>query len=192
ACTYKGVTFRFDSDVTRAPSLLAPFDRIVIATGADYRFGLGPLATRLLDWGAGRWPGVDRLLSLAAVRDWFYYQGREATGARFMRLVKPGQIAVVIGDAARPGKSKAAIASAFGAALVGGSAIIGARSRAPNGDAMAQRLREPGAHYPRKWTHQRTGRTELGFRRRYRAGGARQACSWLRSSSRSRLRLRSR
>src|SRR5216684_6001128 len=118
ACTDKGVIFRFDTDVTRTPALLAPFDRIVIATGADYRFALGPIATRLLDWGAGRWPGVDRLLSLAAVRDWFYYKGREATGARFMRLVKPGQVAVVIGDAARPGKSKAAIASAFEAALL--------------------------------------------------------------------------
>ncbi len=119
ACAQKGVTFRFDTDVTRAPALLAPFDRIVIATGADYRFGLGPIATRLLDWGAGRWPGIDRLLSLAAVRDWFYYKGRQATAARFMRLVKPGQIAVAIGDAARPGKSKAAIASAFEAALLG-------------------------------------------------------------------------
>jgi hypothetical protein len=33
--------------------------------------------------------------------------------------VKPGQIAVVIGDAAHAGKSKPAIASAFEAALLG-------------------------------------------------------------------------
>ncbi len=52
----KGVTFCYGIDVARTPELLAPFDRIVIATGAQYRFGLGRLPTTLLDWGAGRWP----------------------------------------------------------------------------------------------------------------------------------------
>ncbi len=44
ACIGKGVAFRFKTDVTAHPNLLAPFDRLVIATGAHYRFGLGPLA----------------------------------------------------------------------------------------------------------------------------------------------------
>ena len=53
------------------------------------------------------------------VRDWFYYRARTATAERFTRLVKPGQIAVAIGDAVSPGKSKQAIAAAFEAALLG-------------------------------------------------------------------------
>ncbi len=61
----KGVTFRYGVDVTRWPELLQPFDRIVIATGAAYRFGLGPVATALLDRGAGRWPLVRQVLSVA-------------------------------------------------------------------------------------------------------------------------------
>ena len=119
ACAGKGVEFRFATNVTGQPGLLAPFDRIVIATGAQYRFGLGPIATTMLDWGAGRWPGVSRLLSMPAVRDWFYYQARTGTAERFVRLAKPGQIVVAIGDAVEAGKSKQAIASAFEAALLG-------------------------------------------------------------------------
>src|SRR5262249_9421945 len=99
ACTDKGVTFRFETDVASAPSLLAPFDRIVVATGARYRLGLGPIVTRLLDWGIGRWPGVAWVFSLPEVRDWFYHRARVATAERFTRLAKPGQIAIAIGDA---------------------------------------------------------------------------------------------
>jgi len=53
------------------------------------------------------------------VRDWFYYRARRATSARFARLARPEQIVIAIGDAVRAGKSKAAIASAFEAALLG-------------------------------------------------------------------------
>jgi 2,4-dienoyl-CoA reductase-like NADH-dependent reductase (Old Yellow Enzyme family) len=118
-CTRKRVEFWFDTDVTAQPRLLASYDRIVIATGAQYRYGLGPIATTLLDWGVGRWPGVSQLLSLPALRDWFYYKARQGTADRFVRLAKPGQAVVVIGDAAQAGKSKQAIASAFEAALLG-------------------------------------------------------------------------
>ena len=46
--------------------------------------------------------------------------GRGArTAERFKGLAQPGQIVTVIGDAAKPGKSKEAIASAFEAALLG-------------------------------------------------------------------------
>ena len=119
ACTQKGVKFRLETDVAREPGLLSPFDRIVVATGAQYRYGLGLIATQLLDWGAGRWPGAFRLLSIPAFRDWFYYKARQGTGERFTRLAKPGQIAIAIGDAVEAGKSKQAIASAFEAALLG-------------------------------------------------------------------------
>ena len=119
ACTRKGVAFRFETDVTRQPELLAPFDRIVIATGARYRFGLGPVATthaRL-----GRRPLAGLCAALFACR-------RCATGSitapgaeradRFKALAKPGQTVVAIGDAVAAGKSKPAIASAFEAALL--------------------------------------------------------------------------
>jgi 2,4-dienoyl-CoA reductase-like NADH-dependent reductase (Old Yellow Enzyme family) len=118
ACAGNGVAFRYETDVSENPGLLAPFDRIVVATGAAYRFGMGPVTTGLLDLGAGRWPGLSQLMSVSALRDWFYYRARRATAERFLRLAKPGQAVIAIGDAVRPGKSKAAIASAFEAALL--------------------------------------------------------------------------
>jgi 2,4-dienoyl-CoA reductase-like NADH-dependent reductase (Old Yellow Enzyme family) len=120
ACMHKGVTFRYGVDVARAPSELAGFDRIVIATGARYRFGLGPLPALLLDRGAGQWPGLRQLFSWQPFRDWFYHRGRRSTGDALRKLAKPGQKITVIGDAARAGKSQPAIASAFEAALLGG------------------------------------------------------------------------
>jgi len=119
ACVRKGVRFRFETDVARQPALLAPFERIVIASGARYRFGLGAIVTALLDAGVGRWPGLSSLLSEPAFRDWFYYRGRQGTASRFRRLAKPGQSVIAIGDAVAAGKSKEAIASAFEAALLG-------------------------------------------------------------------------
>jgi 2,4-dienoyl-CoA reductase-like NADH-dependent reductase (Old Yellow Enzyme family) len=118
-CTHKGVVFRYATDVARTPDVLAPFDRIVIASGARYRFGLGGVATALLDAGATHWPGLRRVFSNPAFRDWFYYRGRRATGDDLRKLARPGQKVVVIGDAAKAGKSRDAIAGAFEAALLG-------------------------------------------------------------------------
>jgi 2,4-dienoyl-CoA reductase-like NADH-dependent reductase (Old Yellow Enzyme family) len=118
ACKRKGVTFRFRCNVASKPDVLTPFDRIVIATGARYRFGLGPIAAKVLDLGIGRWPLVSRLLSAQRFREWFYYKGRRRTADRFQQLAKPEQIVIAIGDAVGAGKSKEAIASAFEAALV--------------------------------------------------------------------------
>jgi dimethylglycine catabolism A len=118
ACSHKGVKFRFATDVAVAPDVFAPFDRVVIATGARYRYGLGPIATTMLDWGAGRWPGFSRIFSAPGLRDWFYYKAREGTADYFRQFSKPGQIVVAIGDAVQAGKSKPAIASAFEAALL--------------------------------------------------------------------------
>ena len=116
ACGETGVTIRYGVDVLRAPDLLAGFDRIVVAAGARYRWGMGPAARALLDAGAGRWPGLRQVFASPRFRDWFYFRAREATGGRFARLARPGQELVVIGDARRAGKSKDAIASAFDAA----------------------------------------------------------------------------
>jgi dimethylglycine catabolism A len=119
ACVHKGVVLRFATDATALPGLLAPFDRIVIASGATYRFGLGALVPWLLDRGIGRWPGVTNLFSSAKLREWFYYRARRGSGDALKSLAHPGQIVTVIGDAVRAGKSKQAIASAFEAALLG-------------------------------------------------------------------------
>jgi 2,4-dienoyl-CoA reductase-like NADH-dependent reductase (Old Yellow Enzyme family) len=119
ACERSGVTFRYGIDVAAQPAVLAPFDRVVVATGAAYRYGLAPLATTLLDLGAGHWPGLSRLFARPALRDWFYHRARRATAARFTALARPGQTVLAIGDALAAGKSKPAIASAFEAALLG-------------------------------------------------------------------------
>ncbi len=119
ACIAKGVAFRFATKVTGSEDLLAGFDRIVVATGARYRFGLGPLATAMLDTGLARRSGFARLFASGRFRNWFYYKGRQETGSRFRQLGKGEPTVMIIGDALRSGKSKEAIASAFDAALLG-------------------------------------------------------------------------
>lgn len=119
ACRVRGVELRLGTDPTALPGLLAPFDRIVIATGARYRFGLGPIVTALLDRGAGSWPLLSALMRWERTRDWFYYRARRGTGDDLRHLVHPGQKLVLIGDAITAGKSKQAIATAFEAALLG-------------------------------------------------------------------------
>jgi hypothetical protein len=116
-CRERGVDFRFDIDVTRRAELLAPFDRLVFATGTRHRFGLGPLVRLLLTSGAARASPLRRLLSSPAVRDWFYHRARSASGGALRHLAHPGQKVVVIGDALAADKSPAAIQSAFDAAL---------------------------------------------------------------------------
>jgi 2,4-dienoyl-CoA reductase-like NADH-dependent reductase (Old Yellow Enzyme family) len=118
ACEFNGVVFRYSTDVTALSESLAPFDRIVIASGAEYRFGLGAIAEWMLDNNVARAPGLAQLFSLPKLRDWFYYRARRATADRVRHLARPGQTVTVIGDAARAGKSKQAIASAFEAALL--------------------------------------------------------------------------
>ena len=120
ACRAKGVQFHFATDAAAAGVLLAGFDCIVIATGAGYRFGLRTMTNWLLDSGLARAPGIARLLKSRSVRNWFYYRARRGSAPRFRHLALPGQRVIVIGDAARAGKSKEAIASAFAAALLGG------------------------------------------------------------------------
>jgi hypothetical protein len=114
ACLHRGAAILYGIDVVAAPEPLAAYDRIVIATGARYRFGLGRLPALLLDRGAGRWPMVRRIFALPAFRRWLYDSARRGTGRG---IARPGQQVMVIGDAARAGKSRPAIASAFEAAL---------------------------------------------------------------------------
>ncbi|HEU5272906.1 MAG TPA: NAD(P)-binding protein, partial [Xanthobacteraceae bacterium] len=118
ACAQKGVTFRFNTDLKSVVGELQTFDRVVLATGARYRFGTGGIVEPLLALGAARWPGIAALFSNPAVRDWFYYKARRPGGTAFAELLRGPKI-VVIGDAARAGKSRDAISSAFEAALMG-------------------------------------------------------------------------
>jgi dimethylglycine catabolism A len=118
ACVAKQVRFVFNTDVGSRPLLLDSFDRIVIATGARYRFCLGPVAKAVLNLGAARWPGIRTLFEQSKFRDWFYYRAREGTAPAFKNLAKPTQKVIAIGDAVEAGKSKAAISSAFEAALL--------------------------------------------------------------------------
>jgi dimethylglycine catabolism A len=118
ACKLKNVAFRLATDVRARPDLLAPFDRIVIASGAGYRFGLGAPVVWALNTGLARSGAAARLFTSSNLRDWFYYRARRGSGEKFLKLARPGQIVTVIGDASRAGKSKQAIASAFEAALL--------------------------------------------------------------------------
>jgi dimethylglycine catabolism A len=118
ACTHQGAIFLYSVDVIASPASLATYDRIVIATGATYRFGLGRLPNLLLDLGAGGWPVLRRIFATGAFLNWFYDHARQGAGEAYRGIARPGQKIVVIGDAVKPGKSKPAIASAFEAALL--------------------------------------------------------------------------
>jgi dimethylglycine catabolism A len=117
-CRDQGVELRYGVDVSSLPESLEEFDRVVIATGARYRFGLGPVVRWLLKRGAVRHRMIRRLLSSGTLREWLYQRAREATGENLAGLARPGQKVVVIGDALRAGKSAPAIRSAFEAALL--------------------------------------------------------------------------
>jgi len=119
-CREKDVAFRFEADPVADPALLDGFDHVVIAAGARYRFGLGPLVRTLLAEGRTLPGPLARLFTVPKLRDWFYYRARRATGEVLRRrLEAPGRRITVIGDAAAPGKAKTAIAAAIAAALKG-------------------------------------------------------------------------
>jgi len=116
ACKQKGVEFRFNTSVSESDGALDGFDRIVVAVGARYRWRLGFALPALLRAGVAHWPGVRQLMSRPGIRNWFYYRARRAARPEWSELAGTGQRLVVIGDAARAGKSKEAIESAFRAA----------------------------------------------------------------------------
>jgi 2,4-dienoyl-CoA reductase-like NADH-dependent reductase (Old Yellow Enzyme family) len=114
-CREAGAAFVFGCDITRDPGRLDGFDLIVLATGANYRTGLG-LIPALLRAGLARLPWLRTLASNPAIRDWFYHRAR-VSSAQQLRQRLGNKTILVIGDAATPGKSDAAIRSAFDAAL---------------------------------------------------------------------------
>jgi dimethylglycine catabolism A len=118
ACMHRGVIFLFGVDVIRQPEPLANYDRIVIATGARYPFGLTRLISLLLRRGLAGWPVLRRLFAGAAFRNWLYHRARRGSGNANRSVVRATRKTVVIGDALKPGKSRPAIVSAFEAALL--------------------------------------------------------------------------
>jgi hypothetical protein len=114
-CREAGAEFVFGCDITRDLRRLDGFDLIVLASGADYRAGLG-LIPALLRAGLARLPGLRAMASSPTVRAWFYHRAR-VSSARQLRRRLGSRTVLVIGDAATPGKSDAAIRSAFDAAL---------------------------------------------------------------------------
>jgi 2,4-dienoyl-CoA reductase-like NADH-dependent reductase (Old Yellow Enzyme family) len=114
ACREKGVLFRYGMTIEALASIAPEFDRIVLATGASYRFGLGPLVVWLLESGWGKSPLARRVFRSTRLRDWFYYRARRSTrpGMEDMN----GKDVLIIGDALAPGKTREAIASAYRAA----------------------------------------------------------------------------
>ncbi|GAA3225379.1 hypothetical protein GCM10017691_14190 [Pseudonocardia petroleophila] len=116
-CARKGVTFHYRTEATAA--LLRDADLVVVATGARYRFGLGAVVPRLLHTRAARSRAAHRLFASDRMRDWLYHRVRRGTGAALaarLPLAARTEV-VVIGDAARAGKAREAITSAYDAAL---------------------------------------------------------------------------
>lgn len=114
-CREAGAAFVFGCDIARDIGRLEGFDLIVLATGANYRAGLG-LIPALLRAGLARLPGLRSVASNPAIRDWFYHRARVSSARRLQNRFATKTV-LVIGDAATPGKSDAAIRSAFDAAL---------------------------------------------------------------------------
>ncbi len=117
ACTERGATIRTGVDVTADLRVLDAFDHVVIATGAGYPAGTAGLVGAALRNGLVRRAPWARFASDERVRNWFYYRGRRATGSAVAARLRGRYTVETIGDAVRAGKSDAAIASAFAAAL---------------------------------------------------------------------------
>ena len=115
ACRGKGVEFRFDAPVHEIADLARDFDRVVVATGAEYRLGIGPLVRSLLVAGWGKSALARRLFRSTRVRNWLYHRARASAVPGLGQT--NGAKVVVIGDAKSPGKTREAIASAYDAAL---------------------------------------------------------------------------
>ena len=113
ACREKGVLFRYDTLVRDISDIAHEFDQIVVATGARYRFGIGPLVVSLLESGWGKSGPARRLFRSTRLRNWFYYRARGSTLPGLAKL--DGKNVLIIGDAKSPGKTRDAIASAWAA-----------------------------------------------------------------------------
>lgn len=127
ACREQGANIVTGADAIADQRLLEGFDHVVVATGASYRGGGGGLIERLLSAGYAKRTPWSRVARNEAVRYWFYYKARRATGLAYAERLSGKAFSVdVIGDAMRPGKSEQAVSSAF-------AAVFGPPIRSPSG-----------------------------------------------------------
>jgi dimethylglycine catabolism A len=116
-CRATGADFRYGVDAERDPAALDGFDRIVVATGADYpAVSAAAISNLLQSRAARRWP-VSALLSQDPARRWLYPGRRSPTGRRIVSLIPPGVQVEIVGDALVPAGVRAATESAVRAAL---------------------------------------------------------------------------
>jgi 2,4-dienoyl-CoA reductase-like NADH-dependent reductase (Old Yellow Enzyme family) len=114
ACREKGVVFRYGTTVRDVSDIAQEFDQMVVATGARYRFGIGPLVLSLLESGWGKSAPARWLFRSTRMRNWFYYGARSSALPGLEKL--DGKNVLIIGDATSPGKTRDAIESAYKAA----------------------------------------------------------------------------
>ncbi|MCZ9884705.1 oxidoreductase [Arthrobacter sp. B2a2-09] len=120
-CRRAGVRFHLGKAAQARLELLQEADLVVIAAGARYRAGLGPLVEKILNTAFMKSGAVKKVFSNQKVRDFFYYRLRVGRGNSLVRALGleglPSDRLVIIGDAAKAGKAREAITSAFDAAL---------------------------------------------------------------------------
>jgi 2,4-dienoyl-CoA reductase-like NADH-dependent reductase (Old Yellow Enzyme family) len=113
-CRDSGVVFELNSRIGDLSDLATSFDRVIVATGAKYRWGLG-IIPHLLRAGLTKLPMIHNLATQPAIRNWLYYRARRPT--RSLVANKNKLRVTAIGDAVQAGKSAAAIRDAFAIAF---------------------------------------------------------------------------
>ncbi len=114
---FHGAQFKMSVDIQSQPDILQPFDRIVFATGAKYRYGLGVWVYLCLKTPLRHLAILDRIFQKTSFKNWFYTKARISLTTDWQQLVGDQQKYHIIGDANTPGKSDAAIHDAYVLAL---------------------------------------------------------------------------
>jgi 2,4-dienoyl-CoA reductase-like NADH-dependent reductase (Old Yellow Enzyme family) len=116
-CVERGVRFEMKSDPLENVSLLEGYDHVVVASGAHYRWGLGPIITKMLELGMLRRGFLKQMAERKSVREYFYTHLRAGWKGDIGNTHNKDCSIDVIGDAAIPGRSENAIRSAYEAAF---------------------------------------------------------------------------
>ena len=116
-CKMQGVDFQMGIHLQENDPRLSGFDRIVIATGASYRFGFSWLIQLLLHPQMTQSRILQNIFTSEPLKNWFYYKARSSKLPNWIINKKIAPKVQVIGDAKTPGKSDVAIQSAFSLAL---------------------------------------------------------------------------
>lgn len=115
-CLERGVIFEMQKDVLETPSLLIGFDHVVVASGARYRWGTGPMINAALQSGLVKRGFLKRIAENKTVRSYFYTRLRAGRSSDIRSILNGSLSIEIIGDALKPGRSEEAIRSAYEAA----------------------------------------------------------------------------